>query len=221
MPRLLTSLIASAALVAVPATAHAATSTIGTGVGNVFSADDYSIDQGDSVTFSNTDDRPHNVMSFSLFDGGFLFKSETVRPGASGPVDGVEYLTSGTYAFFCSLHPGMEADLIVDSGGGAWSRPVVEARLLPTRKRVLGSRGTLRIELRSGTTVPALGFEVHSGNRRIGAGSSELVAGTAKVITISLPRSFRRRISSLRVIRIAVRGSVPYGIFSGSTRTFR
>jgi plastocyanin len=178
MPRLLTSLIASAALIAVPATTHAATSTIGTGVGNVFSAVDYSIDQGDSVTFSNTDDRPHNVMSFSLFGGGFLFESETVRPGASGPVDGVEYVTSGTYAFFCSLHPGMEADLIVGPGGGAWSRPAVEARLLPARKRSLGRRGTLRIELRSTTTVPALGFEVHSGNRRIGAGSSGLVAGT-------------------------------------------
>ncbi len=221
MGRAIASLFVSAVLLAVPVTAHAATVTIGTGVGNVFSAADYSIEQGDSVTFDNADDRPHNVKSFSLFGGGFLFESETVGPGGSGTVDGVEYLVSGTYPFFCSLHPGMEADLTVGPGGAAWDRPLVDARILPARKRVLVRRGILRIEFRSESAVPALRFEVHSGNRRIGSGTGDLAAGSAKVIAISLPKSFRRRISSQRAIRIAVRGTVPYGSLSGTTRTFR
>jgi plastocyanin len=221
MARLVALLATSVALAVMPAMAHAATATIGTGVGNTFSASDFAIDQGDSVIFSNTDDRPHNIKSFSLFGGGFLFDSETLGQGVSGPVDGVEYLASGTYPFFCSLHPGMEADLTVGPGGTARSRPSVVAAILPARKRALARKGILRIALRSEEAVPMLSFEILSNNRRIGSGSEDLAAGTTKVVAIPLPRSLRRKISSIRAIRIRVRGSLPYGIFSGATRTFR
>lgn len=209
------------ALAALWGTAYASSSTVGTGAGNAFSADAFPISQGDSVIFSNTDDRPHNLNSLSLFKGNFLFGTSTLAPGTSQSVGGVEYLSSGTYRFFCSLHPGMEADLIVGPGGAPSMRPLVMGTLIPGRKRVLARKGLLRFELRSAVAVPGLEFDLISGNRRILSGSADLAAGVSEVISVSLPRPFRQKIASLRSTRISVRGSVPFGTFSGSTRTFK
>lgn len=219
--RIVGVLAATFALAAVPGSAYAGSSTIGTSAGNEFSAASFSISQGDSVIFSNTDDRPHNLNSLSLFKGNFLFGTNTLAPGTSQSVGGIEYLTSGSYRFFCSLHPGMEADLIVGPGGAPSMRPLAVATLIPGRKRVLVRKGLLRFELRSEVEVPGLEFQIASGNRRILSGSTDLVAGVTKLISVSLPSSFRRRIAELRVARIVVRGSVPYGTFSASSRTFR
>jgi plastocyanin len=222
MRRAISGLAGLLLFIMIPSTpSEAATSTIATGSGNTFSALSYSIDQGDSVVFSNTDGQRHNVKSTSLFEGDFLFGTSTVQPGSSGPVEGVEFLATGSYPFFCAFHPGMEASLIVGPGGSPLERPRVSTRILTYRKRFLVRKGYLRIELTSAVSVPSLSLRVVRASRELAEVSADLTANTARVIEVRLPASFRRRLASMKVVRIGIRGSVPYGTFESAERNFR
>lgn len=209
-------------LLVIPSTpSKAATSTIETGSANTFSALSYSIDQGDSVVFTNADGQRHNVKSTSLFEGDFLFGTGTVQPGSSGPVGGVEYLDTGSYPFFCAFHPGMEATLIVGPSGSPLERPRVSTRILTSRKKFLARKGFLRVELVSAVSVPSLNVRVVRASRELAEVSADLTANTAKVIEVRLPTSFRRRLAGMKAVRIGIRGSVPYGTFESAERSFR
>jgi plastocyanin len=96
------------------ATAAWADETITTRPTNAFTSSVTTIDQGEKVTLTNYDVSGHDVVSQKTGDDGkSLFRSELVGPGQSGPVVGTEYLTTGTYPFFCSIHPGMRGNLAV------------------------------------------------------------------------------------------------------------
>jgi len=75
------------------------------------------IEEGDSLDFINADPLGvnHNVVE-DLVDAP-RFASATVPGGIATPVDGVEALAPGTYAFFCSLHPWMKGALEVVPDG--------------------------------------------------------------------------------------------------------
>lgn len=69
---------------------------------------------GDHLTFTNEDAAPHDVYSAATTaDGSPLFASALITKGQSAPVVGVEELTPGSYAFYCSVHPSMTGHLVV------------------------------------------------------------------------------------------------------------
>src|SRR5215204_4611712 len=81
------------------------------------------IDQGDTLTFVNQDAAPHNVTATQKGgDGKPLFASKDVA-GASAKVDGAEFLTTGSYAFLCTIHPFMTGTLTVSANGTPAARP--------------------------------------------------------------------------------------------------
>ena len=87
---------------------------------NQFGSAVTTIDQGEKVTFQNMDIVGHDVTSNQTGDDGTpLFRSALVDPGSSGPVEGTEYLTTGSYDFFCSVHPGHGGDPRGHLGGHA------------------------------------------------------------------------------------------------------
>ena len=88
-------------------------------VPNTFATTDATIDQGQSVTFQNSDRSAlHDVTSDQNgSDGKALFKSDTIEGGKTAPVEGVEFLTTGDYKFHCSVHPFMTGTLHVTSNG--------------------------------------------------------------------------------------------------------
>jgi plastocyanin len=85
------------------------------------------IRKGDTVTYTNADIAPHDVVSDVkgpdrpwCAQAGFgpgqcpLVWSPLIGIGVSTPVYGLESLTAGQQvAFHCTLHPGMNATLIV------------------------------------------------------------------------------------------------------------
>jgi plastocyanin len=84
----------------------------------------YTIDQGQSVTFANSDVDSHNVTATATGpDGSPLFQSATIGASQSAAVSGTQYLTSGSYAFYCTVHPFMKATLTVTSAGAPAPRP--------------------------------------------------------------------------------------------------
>jgi plastocyanin len=87
----------------------------------MFDAMSYTIDQGEALSFLNADAAspgPHNVTASSNGpDGKPFFASKTIAHGETAPVDGARQLVTGTYPFICSVHPFMQADLVVTDKG--------------------------------------------------------------------------------------------------------
>jgi plastocyanin len=83
------------------------------------------IDQGEPLTFRNTDLARHDVASTQ--PGAVrnrLFSSDTIGNGETSLVEGSQYLTTGTYSFFCTVHPDfMKGTLTVTASGTPKPRP--------------------------------------------------------------------------------------------------
>lgn len=112
------ALALAAALSAAPAYAD---ETITAGpVPNSFANPQVTVDQGEMVTFRNSDASGafHDVTAAAKgSDDRPLFASETIPGGKSAPVNGVEYLTTGDYPFACSIHPFMTGTIQVTTNG--------------------------------------------------------------------------------------------------------
>src|SRR3954467_14433383 len=85
---------------------------------NQFFQGDVTIAQGENVTFTNGDTMTHDVTASGKgADGKPLFQSAQIGPAQSAPVAGVEYLTTGSYPYICSIHPFMKGTITVSSEG--------------------------------------------------------------------------------------------------------
>jgi plastocyanin len=160
---------------------------------NTYATTEATIDQGQSVTFQNSDKTAfHDVTSDAHgSDGQSLFQSETIEGGKTAPVKGVEFLATGDYPFHCSVHPFMTGTLHVTANGTPKPRtpdnpapsptdttpPRATVKILDTRiSGVLEHRG-LRVRLagneparfkltaKSGKTTVALGTFTSKGKR--------------------------------------------------------
>ena len=120
---------ACAAVVAlvIPATSYA-DKTVTAKTVWMFDSSEYTIDQGEKLTFSNMDavsPGPHNVTaSTNGPDGKPLFASKTIANGEQANVDGAQQLKTGSYDFICTVHPFMQATLnVTDKGTPLGSQP--------------------------------------------------------------------------------------------------
>jgi outer membrane protein assembly factor BamB/plastocyanin len=70
---------------------------------------------GGKLSFANLDVVQHDVTAQDRgSDGRPLFQSKLIGLGETAPVEGVEKLQSGkSYAFYCTVHPGMRGTLVV------------------------------------------------------------------------------------------------------------
>src|SRR5215203_2999418 len=99
------------------------------GPGESYTQPTYNTDQGVVVPFRN-DGGTHNVTARQTGpDGKALFRSPTISGGTAG-VDGTQYLSTGDYAFFCTVHPTtMNGTLHVTGGGTPVARPSATLKL--------------------------------------------------------------------------------------------
>ncbi len=73
--------------------------------------------QGGEMSFFNGDLASHDVVSTDPGPhSGRLFRSELIGIGQTAPIEGVSDLGAGNYQFFCSLHPGMKGQIVVQGG---------------------------------------------------------------------------------------------------------
>src|SRR5829696_5302604 len=79
---------------------------------NRYSNPQVTIDQGERLTFRNTDIANHDITSEQTGDvNGRLFATPLVGRGESSFVEGSQYLTTGSYNFFCSIHGEMKGTI--------------------------------------------------------------------------------------------------------------
>src|SRR3954471_4485508 len=92
---------------------------------NAYNAATYTMNQGERPSFTDGGANQHNVTARTNGpDKRALFSTPTINGGQQAAVDGTQYLTAGTYTFFCTIHPTeMQATLVVTSNGTPQARP--------------------------------------------------------------------------------------------------
>jgi plastocyanin len=123
--RKILTLAAPLALVIAPA-AHAQTAIVaGPGAASTsYLTPSVTMDQGEALTFYSFDAQAHDVTAKDKgADGKPLFMTPLIGAGDEAMVEGSQYLTAGSYDFFCSIHPNMEGTLTVTSAGMPKPRP--------------------------------------------------------------------------------------------------
>ncbi|WP_020659044.1 cupredoxin domain-containing protein [Amycolatopsis benzoatilytica] len=85
--------------------------------GYKFSPASLTIAAGDTVTWTNHDTAPHNVV---VTDGPEKFSSPTLQTGGTFSHT---FTKAGTYSYYCSIHPDMKATVTVDGAAPPPSSP--------------------------------------------------------------------------------------------------
>ena len=90
---------------------------------NCFSPNPLTVTLGTTVTWKNTGDAGHTVLSGKLTDddAGSIFHSSYDKPLAPGNIFQFTFDKEGTYDYFCSLHPWMIGQVIVTASSSTTS----------------------------------------------------------------------------------------------------
>jgi plastocyanin len=198
---------------------------------NRYSSTDVQIDQGEKVTFTNYDTVDHDVVAREKGpDGKPLFASALVSRGGSAPVNGTEYLTTGSYAFLCSIHPQMTGKFTVSSagtpaqrpapppsgggapppapgGGAADPPPRVAVKVLDSRISSLRRRRTLRLGFAVDEPV-TVRVTARAAGRTLGRATVRLNRVGERTVTVRLSRTTLRRLRRARRLSVSLTGSV-------------
>jgi plastocyanin len=180
---------------------------------NAFSAASYAMDQGDSPPFNNSGVNQHNVTATGKGpDGKPLFDTLTIGPGNT-TLSGTEFLTTGAYTFFCTIHPStMTATLLVSANGTPTRRPTIALKVVSTRLDTVARKGGLQVQVRAPTVASGIELTAKLGKKTLGkAPAPALSAGTKRRVTIDLSRAARAALEKKSKATIKVQGTLRFG----------
>jgi plastocyanin len=197
---------ASAAVLGVgAAVAWAAPAAIeGTGA-NTFNATSYAHDGGTVAQLTVTGSS-HNVTAYANGpDAKTLFRSGTISGGTT-PVNGTQYLSAGSYSFFCSIHPDtMQATLNVTGTG--LPRPTVDVAVSSRKLSKVLKKGKLAVKVAT-TGAPEVALAAVLGKRTIATGTVRAGGTTA---ALKLTKSGRQALAGKDKATVKVTGSIEFG----------
>ena len=210
VPALLTAI---AALASAPAVASS-DAIIRAEPGLRYSPRHLTIAQGQHVVLENGDSTQHNVTSDDYApDGSRLFGSATTSPGSSAPVSGTEYLTTGDYSFFCSVHSSMHGTLSVSSAGTPvprpqtpdTTRPGLELKVLTRSIETALLRHALLVHV-SSTEHVRVRLVARARGHRIATGRAVVPRAGFRGSRLRLTRAGRKLFRRVGRVRVSVRG---------------
>lgn len=174
------------------------------------------IDQGERLTFRNSDAANHDVVSVEKgsVKQQYLFASDIIGTGETSFVEGSQYLTTGKYDFYCSLHADqMKGTVTVTSNGtpqprpgsppppGGTTQPPPEDITGPELSLRLGSlrasrlKSTRTLRLRLGTDEGArVTLTIRVGKKRIRREVVQFGSAGTRRLAIPLGRTARKYI---------------------------
>jgi plastocyanin len=189
--------------------ALAASDTIVGGPAESFSVPSYNTDQGEIVPFQNLGGS-HNVTARQNGpDGGALFRSDTTTSGTT-PVNGTQYLTSGAYAFFCTVHPTtMQGTLQVTGAGTPQARPsaTLKARTKTISKAL--KKGLL-VAVNASASVAGAELVAKLGKATIGRAGVSLAPGQ-QTKKVKLSKSGKSKLRSKDKATVKLTADIPFG----------
>jgi plastocyanin len=174
-----------------------------------YSAEGYTIDQGEIVTFGNRDKfLSHGLVS----DSGGLFSAPVITWGQVRLLRGAPFLTTGSYPFHCPIHAGMTSVLNVSAAGA----PLPADTITPTSvlKAKTGSlarltgKGKLRVVVNPSEAVDAV-IKASAAGVDLARIERTYVTPGRRAITIKVERSatkaLRRAVARVDTPRLGVR----------------
>jgi plastocyanin len=188
--------------------AFAASQTIVGQIDDTFTATTYHTDQGEIVPFESTGNT-HNATAHDKGpDGKALFRSATIGSGVTG-VQGTQYLSAGTYTFFCTVHPTtMQATLVVDPNGTPQARPSATAKL--RTKTISKALKGLLVQITSSAKIDGVTVTAKLGKATIGKTTASLFAG-AQTVKVKLSKSGKSKLSKKSSAKVSVTADIPFG----------
>jgi plastocyanin len=188
-----------------------------------FSKANFTIDAGQVANFSNTGDTSHDVTAQTDGpDGQKLFESETITAGKNSPVVGTQYLTPGSYPFFCSIHPEMVAQLTVGAGAPV-ARPAVKLKVTSKKVDKVASSGKLLVKVTAQAASQSVVVTAKKGSLKLGKASTvaDLAAGASQTLKFKLSGSQKNKLDGLNSAKIKVSATVPFGTPAKTSRTLK
>jgi plastocyanin len=223
-PALIT--LAGLALAAGPlASVASADETIEAAFPTRYTSTSVTIDQGEPLTFRNLDISDHDVTATTRgSDGKVLFSTPLIGTAEESFVEGSQYLTSGHYDFFCSIHANMQGTLHVTgagtpvprpggggSGGGGGggvaadkTKPKVKVKLRSARASRVRRAGRLVVEV-SVNEAAKVALTAKAKGKTIAAGSAELTAAGKRRPELRLTRAGRKLLKKKRRLAVSIR----------------
>jgi plastocyanin len=200
-------------------------------VPNTYATSSTTMDQGEAVLFKNSDSAGamHDVTADTKgADGKPLFKSELIEPKKSSPVAGVEYLTTGSYKFHCSIHDFMTGTINVTANGTPKPRPApdttpptVGVRLVDTTIAKALKRGGLRVRVESDEPT-RFKLTATAASKKIASGQITIGKGNARTGTIRLTAAGRKLLKGAKkklTVRLAAAANDASDNRAGATAT--
>ena len=190
--------------------ALAASQTIVGQGSDTFSATTYTTDQGEVVQF-NVTGSTHNVTAHQNGpDGAALFRSPTIS-GRSTGVQGTQYLSAGSYTFFCSVHPStMQATLNVSSNGTPQARPSATVSVRSKKLAKVSKKGIL-VAINTTAKVDGASLVAKLGKTTIGQVSDLSLAAGQQFATVKLSKAGKSKLSKKSKASVTVTATIPFG----------
>jgi plastocyanin len=188
-----------------------------------FAKTNFAIDAGQVANFSNTGDTSHDVTSQDNGpDGNKLFESETIVSGKNSPVAGTQYLSPGTYQFFCSIHPEMVASVTVGAGTPV-ARPEVTLKVASKKLDKVVSSGKLRVTLTGVAAAQNVVVTVKKGALKLGKTDTvfDVPAGQSRGAVFKLTNSQKNKLDGLNSAKVKVSATVPFGSPAKTSRKLK
>jgi plastocyanin len=177
---------------------------------NQFSDTSYTIDQGEVAQLQVTGSSHNATARLTGPDGKALFRSATISSGNTG-VSGTQYLGSGDYQFFCTIHPTtMQATLHVSTNGTPQPRPSATLSLKNRSLSKAIKKGVL-VGVNASTKIDGAALTVKLGKAVLGrAGDLSLAAGPQSD-RVKLSKAGKRKLRGRGTAKVTVTAEIPFG----------
>jgi plastocyanin len=204
--------VALAAVGAMGYAAYALAADSITAADDIYSASTYTMNQGEQPNFTNAGLTQHNVTARQNGpDGKVLFGSPTLNGGQSAVLNGTQYLTAGTYTFFCTIHPTtMQARLVVTGNGTPQARPQVNNLRLKTKTIAAAIKKGLRVTTTPNQALNGVVLTVKLGKSTIARKTVSLLEGWNSVV-VKLSKAGKKKLRPKSSAKVTVTAAVPFG----------
>jgi plastocyanin len=190
--------------------AFAASQTIVGQADDTYNAATYTADQGEVVQFNVTGDS-HNVTARqSGPDGKELFRSPTITGGTTG-VQGTQYLSAGSYTFFCTVHPTtMQATLVVTGNGTPQPRPSATLSVR-TKKLAQATKKGILVAITTTGKVDSASLTAKLGKTTIGRATNLAFFSGQQFATVKLTKSGKSKLRKKSKASVTVTADIAFG----------
>jgi len=188
--------------------AFGAAPIIGDGT-NHYSSANYTIDQGEVAQLQVTGSSHNATANQNGPDNKALFRSPTISGSTTG-VNGTQFLGTGDYTFFCTIHPStMQATLHVTGNGTPQARPNAELSLKSKRLSKAVKKGLL-VQVTANSKIDDVSLTAKLGKATIGKATVSLASGT-QVDLVKLSKAGKSKLRGRSTAKVTVTAAIPFG----------